>query len=438
MAYCGVNRNKDGKITSVEVQNLGTINTENIVQNFLDTAEDSELKTKVQANKDLYDQAVDNYLNEKTSMNKIMQSLGMDIKAKTEFYRIMGEIGVPIKLAINQETYEKIRREIADGMPTKKIIEANKISSPVLMVISRDYNVEIAGRKEIRESVKIKDLPAEVVENILSDRRNNMPLDILYAKYNYTVSTIDKLLKANDLYKIDRARPEGQVERNFYRGNNNAKPYQSTKLDQWLRADSDYEIARFIELDEDPDVVTYTRDIPPVPYAYDGKEDSYYYPDIQVTYSDGRIEIEEVKPQKIVTKGAQMEQLRNEGKTEKEIQKILNASDTLYEIISKTQAKLNAGREYYEKQGIPYKILTENEINIKLADYSSLTKLSSRDKAELRKQKALGLDTNEFIPSQLYEQLRQQPFIDENQALDAYKNIYSDDLNEWKDSDLDC
>ena len=45
---------------------------------------------------------------------------------------------------------------------------------------------------------------------------------------------------------------------------------------------------------------------------------------------------------------------------------------------------------------------------------------------------------NQTIPSQLYEELKQQPFIDSEQALEAYKNIYTEEVGDWQNADLDC
>ena len=45
---------------------------------------------------------------------------------------------------------------------------------------------------------------------------------------------------------------------------------------------------------------------------------------------------------------------------------------------------------------------------------------------------------NHMIPSQLYEKLKQQPFVNQDQALEAYKNIYTDEAGNWQDSDLNC
>lgn len=50
----------------------------------------------------------------------------------------------------------------------------------------------------------------------------------------------------------------------------------------------------------------------------------------------------------------------------------------------------------------------------------------------------INVEENQQIPSQLFDQLKSLPFITEEQALEMYKNIYSDNLNGWQDSTLDC
>ena len=44
----------------------------------------------------------------------------------------------------------------------------------------------------------------------------------------------------------------------------------------------------------------------------------------------------------------------------------------------------------------------------------------------------------QMIPSVLFEQLRQQPFITSEQALEAYKNIYTDSVGDWQSSEMNC
>jgi hypothetical protein len=158
-----------------------------------------------------------------------------------------------------------------------------------------------------------------------------------------------------------------------------------------------------------------------------------------VTYTDGRVEIEEIKPAYIVQKVKLLEELRKENASEEDIREAIDVSDSMYKVIQKTLSKFSAARQHYAENGTTYKIMTENEIDVRLADYSSITKSSKREEANARRRaKYHELKTKTTLPSKLYNELKQQPFIDEEQALDAYKNIYSDELNQWKDTDLDC
>ena len=54
------------------------------------------------------------------------------------------------------------------------------------------------------------------------------------------------------------------------------------------------------------------------------------------------------------------------------------------------------------------------------------------------KNNEIEVQQNEFIPSQLFEELSQQPFMTKEQALDIYQHIYTEGLNEWKDNDMTC
>jgi len=425
---CAVNKDADGKVTSVEVQNLGNgISADySYIDDFLATVKDSELYRKVSESKDIYTKAVDDYINGKESNNQIMRDL--DILTKTALTETLVELGVPIKLAINEQQYNDIKTDLANGATKKEILEKYKVGG--------DVPVELIDKKDTRERINRRDIPVEIAESIISDRVNGATMQELYAKYPYPISTIGHLLKAKDVYIL---KIEGGEVRNIYNNTKGGIPYQSSKLDRWITGDSNYEIARFIELDADPNVLTYTRDVDPIPYKDASGKGRGYYPDIKVTYTDGRVEIEEIKPAMIIRNGEMIRQLREQGAEDDAIRHEMNLSKTMYNIIAKNVEKIDAAREYYANKGIPFKIMTEKEINVKLSDYSSLTKLSAKDKREMKKeQKALELKEKEFLNSQLYDELKQQPFIDENQALDAYKNIYSDDLNQWKNQDLDC
>ena len=432
---CAVNRNADGTVTSVEVQNLDNISADvNYIQEYLNTPKDSKLFKEVSKFREVYEKAVDDYVNSKESINQIMRNL--EIETKTLFYDELAELGVPIKLPITEQQYKDIKADLANGATKNQIFEKYKVSGFTYKYLSRDTNVELTDKKQTRETIKPREVAVEIAESIIADRLAGMTMQELYDKYHLPVSTIGQLLKKNDAYVL---KTEGGVIKNIYSGNKGKIPYQSSKLGRWITGDSNYEIARFIELDNDPNVLTYTRDVEPIPYT-DGQKGRGYHPDILVTYTDGRIEIEEIKPFMIIRNGEKIRQLRAQGMSEEDIQKELNLSRTMYGIVAKNVLKIDTAREYYESIGVPFKIMTENEINVKLSDYSSITKLSAKDKRQLKKeQKAIELKQKEFIPSQLYDELTQQPFIDNEQALDAYKNIYSDELKQWKDNtDLEC
>lgn len=431
---CVVNRDANGKVTSVEVQNLD-ISTDysSYIDNFLSTVKNTELFREVTRFKEDYIKAVDDYINSKESDLQIMRDL--EIPTRTLFYDSLAELNVPIKLPLTQELYETIMNELANGATKKTIISKYKINGYSYKYLSRNSPVILTGSIETRESTRSRELPEEIANSIIADRESGMSIIDLYAKYPYPMSTINSLLKLRDKYFI---KTEAGIVRNIYSNSKRGIPYQSEKLNRWLMADSNYEIARFIELDNDPTVLSYTRDVEPIPYEEAGKNRGYY-PDIQVTYTDGRIEIEEIKPFYIISTGEKIRQMRLQGMSEDDIRHELNLSKTMYNIVAKNILKIDTANKYYEELGVTFKVLTENEINVKLSDYSSLTKMSTKDKREFRKeQKGLELKEKEFLNSQLYDELKQQPFIDEDQALDAYKNIYSDDLNQWKNEDLDC
>jgi hypothetical protein len=430
---CAVNRNADGQITSVDVQNLDNAVTEESysLQDYLATPVETDLYNKVQTNPSLYETAADNYINSKVSMNQVMRDIG--VNSKIEFFDILAELGIPIKISLTEQQYNDIKTDIANGATKKELSGKYKIGSIYYKYLTQDANVELIDKKETRPTLRIKELAPEIISSILADRVAGMSIYEVYHKYDIPLARLNRLFKKNNLGDL---RSESAA-RNQYVGKRGI-PFQSEKIGAWITADSEYEIARFLELEVDPNVLTYSRDIDPVTYN-DGVKNRKYFPDIKVTYTDGRVEIEEVKPFFIISKGEMLDQLRRENASMEEIREILNVSDSMFNIISNTQLKMNTAKEFYENQGITYKIMTENEINTKLSDYSSITKSSKREEYNKRKREQyLEMKEKRILPSKLYDELKEQPFINEEQALDAYKNIYSDDLNEWKDSDLDC
>lgn len=95
----------------------------------------------------------------------------------------------------------------------------------------------------------------------------------------------------------------------------------------------------------------------------------------------------------------------------------------------------------FEKQGYDSGVILRPNDNEFIAfDSDQIHVLGSQADIQGFKDYLKSNNTVEYntIPSQLYEQLKQQPFIDPDQALEIYKNIYSKELNYWKNKDLNC
>lgn len=123
-----------------------------------------------------------------------------------------------------------------------------------------------------------------------------------------------------------RAQREGAVGASS-RGKKAA--FQSVKAGGWVAADSAYEYARMIQLEEDPDVAAWCRCADKIPYTYGGVE-RLYVPDFCVVRSDGAF-IEEVKPLKFVGSAVNL-------------------------------AKFSAAEAHYSKVGVAFKVVTEKDI----------------------------------------------------------------------------
>jgi len=71
--------------------------------------------------------------------------------------------------------------------------------------------------------------------------------------------------------------------------------FHTRKGGAWIPTDSTYEYARLEQHDEDESVAKVERCYQRVPYIFAGKQ-RYYVPDFQVTFTDGSVCVEEVKP----------------------------------------------------------------------------------------------------------------------------------------------
>lgn len=131
-------------------------------------------------------------------------------------------------------------------------------------------------------------------------------------------------------------------------------PYQSKKTGEWEMAHSTYELLRMAQLDADQAVASWTKKVPLVAYKDANGVDRTYVPDFLVTYSDGRQEVEEVKPEFRVK-------------------------------AESVQRKLKAAREQLLESGITLRVLTQHDIGVdKIRDlYRRMRKAKERNADEL-------------------------------------------------------
>lgn len=104
----------------------------------------------------------------------------------------------------------------------------------------------------------------------------------------------------------------------------------SGRVSKYIPVDSSYELARLMQLEADDSVVSVDRCADAIPYEWRGKT-CHFNPDFVVTYSCGRKEIEEVKPERFL-------------------------SDR------KTKCKIQAGESHYLALGIPFVVRVESDI----------------------------------------------------------------------------
>lgn len=117
--------------------------------------------------------------------------------------------------------------------------------------------------------------------------------------------------------------------------------YKSTKLDKEILYQSSWELDRFKELDLDDKVVDYKRCEDVIKYININNKIRRYIPDIEITYNNDTIEVEEIKGW-------------------------LNENITL---------KLNAARDFYQNTNKKYKILTKYNKHFIEIDINSINKI---------------------------------------------------------------
>lgn len=136
--------------------------------------------------------------------------------------------------------------------------------------------------------------------------------------------------------------------------------FQSTKSDRWFPCDSAYEFARMAQLDQDAEVVMWSRCARRIEYEFHGQH-LVYVPDLEVVRVDGSVTVEEIKPAKMTGK-------------------------------AKNVAKAQAAELHLARLGIRYVVITEDQIGwkaIRNLDGMPMNGVSDEDRRQRRRDSSL-------------------------------------------------
>lgn len=132
--------------------------------------------------------------------------------------------------------------------------------------------------------------------------------------------------------------------------------FWSEKSRRWIPTASTYEYIRMDQLDRDPCVRTFRRCPDRIPYEFDGAV-HHYTPDIEVSYTDGSIVVEEIKPRGLANRAI-------------------------------TRIKAQAALSHYSALNIGYEIVTEDQIGdeeIENFDWDGIEKVNKDHISQVRK-----------------------------------------------------
>ena len=273
------------------------------------------------------------------------------------------------------------RRVIQKEDANKFVIDREK--GLTLEDLSKKYNFAASCIKEslnksgINTNVRLLQLTDK---DLIEEMYSNMQSSEIAKIKGVSAATINRFLEANG---IKRRTLSESASLNIKKKGVNFKgvniPFQSRKNSKWFLANSGYEVARFIELERDENVISYSKEVERIPY---NSGNNTYTPDILVRYTD-RVEIEEVKPRWYMQKMQEVYEAS-------EIGNLAVCNRLSLKSINKfklAKIKFEEALLYYESLGIKFTIKTEDDIDVSLSEYSCLTKLSEKERRKLNKQK---------------------------------------------------
>ncbi len=261
----------------------------------------------------------------KVTIEEIVSKLKVSGK---KIYEVLNKHGIVRKLnkKINEKTKKNIIKYFNNGVKISEIQTKFNIKSDATI-----YKI----LKE--KGIKIKHIPHNKIDDIVKDKIineyvNGLNICELHEIYGYGTTTIARWVKnAGAMRSLsDAFTLSANKGRKYFKGT--TLPWYSNKNKKWFIADSIWEATRMKQLDEDNTVLSWEKNTERIPYKDLNEISHYYVPDFKIFYTN-KIVVEEIKPSSLL-------------------------NDKINVI------KFEVARQFYTKQNIEYKIVTENEIGI--------------------------------------------------------------------------
>lgn len=332
------------------------LKSEKIIDNFINNfteeldGRSNRFYNKVKRDRDFYINLVELYDKTK-SANKVSEQIPLDSKYITT---ILNKFGV-------STTKRKMDKY------TLSLIIEDKLNGLSLGQLKTKYNFSLETLKRNLNNngidTSIKKPFDKLSEKIIEDYKTKQVKEIA-REYEVGVRTIRKYLisKGIKLRTLSQS-----VSLNIKKNGVNFKGknilYKSVKNNCEILANSSYELARFLELENDNNVILYTKDVETICY---NNCNNNYTADIYIEYRNGDRVVEEVKPNwflKYMTKTLDL----IKDNTEEGIASEMNISSKSVKKFLLSDLKFKEAIKYFTEKGIEYKIITEDNINIKLA-----------------------------------------------------------------------
>lgn len=265
------------------------------------------------------------YENE-AEIKHIRETVGL---GETIIYTILNKYGKVKNYhrRLPDETRNKIYNLFLSGIPAEEIKKRFSLrSTTAIYKILKEMGLKLTRKAHNKVDDKIR-------ENIIAEYKNGSNICELHEKYGYGTTTIARWVNQAGVMRTLSSAFSLSANKGRKHFNGTNLPWYSPKNKSWSVADSIWEAVRMEQLDNDEYVLSWEKNTEQIPYVGLDGNTHHYIPDFKIYYTNGKIIVEEIKPSSLI--GTEINQI-----------------------------KFSAAESFYEKKGIPFKIVTENEIGV--------------------------------------------------------------------------